>query len=184
MHPVRQVVQALLEEQQVFRAREIVAATGLSRNVVHRHLRRLVAIGALTMLGERRGVRYQLGSSDVRLGSDKQSRRRLFWNSVEELFPKRSTSSRLAYVELARSGLRLQTRRQARILLEPYNMFVALVLDFRGVLRVSEAFIHELYFGNSELGGPTSLQEVNAAPEVEQVIARVFDMRAAYIDEG
>jgi DNA-binding transcriptional ArsR family regulator len=56
---VNQVLQQLLDSGAAFSSSDFARAAGVSRQAVHRHLRRLVNDGALTVSGKARAVRYQ-----------------------------------------------------------------------------------------------------------------------------
>lgn len=56
---VNQVLQQLLESGAPFSSADFAKAAGVSRQAVHKHLRKLVDAGQLTMRGRARAARYQ-----------------------------------------------------------------------------------------------------------------------------
>jgi anti-sigma regulatory factor (Ser/Thr protein kinase) len=58
-------IQRLLASSSSFKVAELVAATGLTRQGLHRHLQRSVEAGALRRLGEGRGTRYEAAEEAI-----------------------------------------------------------------------------------------------------------------------
>ncbi len=141
MHPIRVSVEDLLCAGRSFQARQVVRRTGYSRQLVNRHLRRMVTMGELTVRGERRGVYYSAGPGfpwllqGVARGADPLD----LWERMAAKF------ERFAYVRLRSLGRRMHTRAQARSAMDGLGDKDFVVIDFAQVDSASEAFAHEVF---------------------------------------
>jgi hypothetical protein len=181
MHPIRRAVEGILCGRRVFQAKQIVRITGHSRQLVNRHLRRMVVMGELTMRGERRGVYYEAGPGfpwrpqGVARGADPLN----VWDRLAEAVPS------FAYVRLGLLGPRMHTRAQAQTAVDGLGDKHFLIIDLRDVVYVSEAFAHEVFVAH-EFRYTYPPMPINALPEIERVIERVrrFQQLRTINDEG
>lgn len=78
-------------------------------------------------------------------------------------------------VSLARYGDELLvSRSQARRLLARFDAFRSVVLDFKGVAQIGQAFADEIFRVFRNTHSSVTVSYVNAEPEVERMIARAF----------
>ncbi|MEO7095748.1 MAG: DUF4325 domain-containing protein, partial [Polyangiales bacterium] len=83
----RRVIAELLAQKGTVTSGEVVAATGLTRQAVHRHLREMIETGELFLVGSGRGARYVARKTSVHLRRPRAGldEGRLFEEAEDEL---------------------------------------------------------------------------------------------------
>lgn len=119
---VNPVLARLCRDGQPFSSAQVCAEAGVSRQAVHKHLRRLVARGALTVRGKARAARYQaVAAPSASVLAAARLGQRVEVASAGSLY---RLSARLLLLDAAPGEVRL---------------------DFTGVEALGEEFLEELF---------------------------------------
>jgi hypothetical protein len=167
MPSVHDTLLELLVSERVLRVRDVVRASGASRQAALEGLRRLVVSGELVVRGVGRGTCYVRGAGTPtgEHGAVRGAQPGSVWVALAAALPS------FAYVALGRAQAgTCRTRAQARALLRNLGAVRHVVLDFEGVERAGDAFLGEL------LGEPREwqlLQPINLRPAVASSLERV-----------
>lgn len=113
-------IAALLGAGQSFSSQQVQERTGASRQAVHKHLRRLMAVGVVRSRGRARATRYEAAEVEAPVAPPLRQR-----------------------VEVASAGSRY--RLSARLLMLEVTAGEVQV-DFSGVSELGEEFLDELFF--------------------------------------
>lgn len=166
---IRSAIDEILAVQASVASREVASVAGISRQAAHRHLMRLVQLGVLRVEGHGRSVRYVRPMAGV-VRADRSAASVVpgseFWRPLVQRL------DGLAYVRLIEVGGRFETRKEARQIISSLQGYRQILVDFRGVMDASDAFLRELVFKAPGWLAAT-VHAINLAPAVERAIERV-----------
>ena len=175
---VRGTIEALLQGYDGrFKMKTVLRQLRLSRTAILKHVRRMVDSGELVRQGAGPGTHYIRGPGwgGAPSGILRTPERNGFWAGLMAYAP------RAAYVELfAVLGPSATQRTQARRALGGLAGREYIVVDFRRVERVTEAFVQELLSDWSwEMAemGTAQIEPINVAPSLQPIVDRVLRLR-------